>query len=183
MLRYLFLVVMLGTVGMLLGVPYGRSDEKVDASSVKPLITLYGRNSRIKERKLVRITTAEDWRALWREHKAGSTKPMDVPGDMEYAELDFENIMAIAVFEGSGINCRGYSSHSINEVEGRLLVRVRAHSYQSGEDTPATQAWGILILPRSAKEVVLEHDVRYLIDEPPKWKEWARFPALEAKNR
>jgi hypothetical protein len=40
-----------------------------------------------------------------------------------------------------------------------------------------------VILPRSNKEVVLEHDVRNLIAEPPKWKEWARFPALEAKKR
>jgi hypothetical protein len=131
---------MLGAVGMLVGVSEGRSDEKADASGAKPLVALHGRNSKIKKPKLVRIITAEDWRALWMEHKTGSAKPMDVPEDLEHADLDFKKVMAIAVFEGEGINCRGYSSHTIKEVEGRLLVRVTAHTYQSGIDTPQTQA-------------------------------------------
>jgi hypothetical protein len=137
----------------------------------------------IKTPRLVRITTAEDWRALWMEHKTGSAEPADVPKDLEHADLDFEKVMAIAVFQGESSNCRGYSSHSIDEVEGRILVRVEAHTYQSGFDTPDTQAWGILVLPRSTEEVVLEHDVRGVIAAPPKWKEWARFPAIKEKKR
>jgi hypothetical protein len=178
-----FLVVMLGAVGVMVGVSDGRSDEKADPSGAKPLLTLHGRNSKIVKAKLLRITTAEGWRALWMEHKTGSAKPTDVPKDLEYAELDFDRVMVIAVFEGEGINCRGYSSHSITEVDGRIRVRVTAHTYQSGIDTPDTQAWGILVLPRSNKEVVLEHDVRSLIDEPAKWQEWTRFAELAEKKR
>ena len=182
MTRFRFLVLLLVGV-VLVGVSEGRSDDKADVTGTKPLITLHGRNSKIKKPKLVRITTAEAWRALWLEHQTGSAMPADVPGDLESADLDFEKVMVIAVFEGEGSNCRGYSSHSVNVVEGRIRVRVLAHTYQSGIDTPDTRAWGILVLLRSNKEVVLEHDVRSLLADPPKWKEWTRFPSLEEKKR
>ena len=155
MYRFRFLVLLLGGV-VIVGVSEGRSDDKADAFSTKPLITLHGRKSKIKKPKLVRITTAEDWRALWLEHQTGSAKPADVPEDLESADLDFEKVMVIAVFEGEGINCRGYSSHSVNVIEGRIRVRVSAHDYQSMLDTPDTHAWGILVFPRSNKEVVLD---------------------------
>ena len=156
---------------------------KAEAAGAKPLIALHGRNSKIKKPKVVRITTAEDWQALWMEHKTGSAKPTDIPGDLEYADLDFKKVMAIGMFQGEGSHFAGFSSHSISEVEGRILVRVTAHTYQSGPETPATQAWGILILPRSDKEVVLEHDVQHLLGEPPKWKEWTRFPSFAEIKR
>jgi hypothetical protein len=183
MSRRRILVAVFGLIGLVIEGAEARSDDNLATSGAKPLITLHGRNSKIRKLKLLRITTAEDWRALWMEHKTGSAKPGDVPGDLEYVELDFGQVMAVAVFEGEGINCRGYSATSITEEEGRILVRLNAHTYQSGSDTPVTQAWGILILPRSNKEVVLEHDVRSLIAEPPKWKEWTRFPLLPEKKR
>jgi RNA polymerase sigma factor (sigma-70 family) len=160
------------------------ADDDIDLpSGVKPLLTLHGRNSKIKEPKLLRITTADEWQSLWMEHKTGSAKPKEVPDDLECTELDFDKVMAIAVFEGDGHNCRGYSSHSIAQTEGRILVRLEAHTYQSLGDSPGTQAWGILILPRSNKEVVLQHDVRNLIADAPKWEEWTRFSALPEMKR
>jgi hypothetical protein len=174
-------VVLLGTIAVLVSAPVGYPEEKVEVGT-KPLFAMHGRNSKITKQKLLRITKAEEWQALWMEHKIGSAKPKDVPGDFEYSNLDYDKVMVIAVFEGEGINCRGYTSHSIREVETRVVVRVNAHTYQSGINTPDTQAWGILVIPRSSKEVVLEHDVRGLIEAPPEWKEWARFPALPDKK-
>jgi len=173
----------LGVVAVILPAPEAWAQPIADMPVAKPLLTMHGRNSKITKRKLLRITTAEDWWALWAEHKTGSPKPKDLPGNLDFAELDFEKVMAIAVFEGQGNNCRGYTSHSITEVQDRLVVRLHAHTYQSGVDTPVTQAWGILIIPRSSKVVVLEHDVRALLDDPPEWKEWARFSALPEKAR
>jgi hypothetical protein len=154
-----------------------------NAALNKPLATMWGRNSKIKHRKLVRITTAKDWQSLWFEHKTGSAKPKIVPIDLELLEVDFDKAMVIAVFEGEGVNCRGYSSHSISEVEGKFLIRLRAHTYQSGGDDSGTQAWGILVLPRSSKEVILQHDVKTLIGDRPKWEEWKRFPSLPKKKQ
>ena len=183
MSRCRLMTVMIGTVAISAGFVEGRPQEKAGPPASKPVLTMYGRNSKITKRKLLRITTAEDWRSLWMEHKTGSPKPKDVPGDLEYAELDFKKVMAIAVFEGEGVNCRGYTCHSIREVEGRVRFRLEAHKYQSGFPTPDTQAWGILVIPRSSKEVVLERDVRVLIRAPPEWKEWTRFPALQESKR
>lgn len=182
MIRFRSLVVLVGTLAVTLSVPAGYSEEKTDAK-VKPLLTMYGRNSKIVKRKLLRITNAEDWLALWIEHKTGSPKPADVPRDLEYIELDFEKVMVVAVFEGIGAYCAGYTSDSISEVEDQILVRVRAHTYQSEYTTSDTQAWGILVIPRSTKEVVLERDLNHLVGAPSKWKEWKRFPAFPDKNR
>ena len=144
----------------------------------KPLLTLYGRNSKITEAKLLRVTSEKEWNALWMEHKTGDRDPKTLSGDLEYVELDFGNVMAIAVFEGEAVNCRGYTAHSISEDAKRITVRVMAHRYGSLGETPATQAWGILVLPKSGKEIVLEHDVRRQKSGPPVWKEWKKFPAI-----
>jgi hypothetical protein len=144
----------------------------------KPLLTLYGRNSKITAMKVLRVTSEKEWKALWMEHKTGSPDPKILPGDLEYAELDFGKGMAIAVFEGEASNCAGYSAHSISEDRERITVRLRAHQYGSVGATPATQAWGILVLPRSGKEIVLERDVRSHKIGPPVWKEWKKFAPL-----
>jgi hypothetical protein len=90
--------------------------------------------------------------------------------------------MVLAVFAGNTSNCRGYTAESIREEGGRIIVRVFAHTYQSDEDTPSTQPWGVLVLPRSDKEVVLERDVRSLLSEPPRWKEWIAFPKISERK-
>ena len=147
----------------------------------KPLLTLYGRNSKITERKVLRVTSEQEWKALWMEHKTGSPDPKAPPGDLEYANLDFGKVMALAVFEGEASNCAGYTAHSISEDQKRITVRLKAHKYGSLVETPATQAWGILVLPRSGKEIVVERDVRSEKKDPPVWKEWKKFPPLVRK--
>lgn len=182
-MRCQWLRMMFCTALVMSEVPAAWSQEKAEAQGDKPLLTMYGRNSKITKPRFLRITSADDWRALWLEHKTGSAKPDDLPGDLEYAELDFEKVMAIALFQGEGCNCRGFTSHAIKEDEGQVLVRLKTHWYQSGPETPDTQAWGILVLPRSTKEVILEHNVASTIGAPPVWEQWKRFPELPAKKR
>src|SRR5262249_28675139 len=88
----------------------------------KPLLTLYGRNSKITERKVIRVTSEQELKALWMEHKTGTPDPKVHPGDLEYAELDFGKVMVIAVFEGEATNCAGYTAHSIREDRKRITV-------------------------------------------------------------
>jgi hypothetical protein len=63
------------------------------------------------------------------EQKTGSRDPKVPPADLEYAELDFGKVMAIAVFEGEAVNCAGYTAHSISEDRERITVRLEAHKY------------------------------------------------------
>ena len=166
------------TIAALLGCLFSAALCLAAGPENKPLLTLYGRNSKITETKVLRVTSEKEWKALWMKHKTGSPDPKVVPGDLEYAELDFGKVMVIAVFEGEASNCAGYTAHSIREDRKRITVRLRAHKYGSAGETPATQAWGILVLPRSGKEIVLERDVRSEKKGPPVWKEWKRFPPL-----
>jgi hypothetical protein len=149
----------------------------------KPLMSLYGRNSKITKEKLLRVTSTKEWKSLWLEHKTGRPDPKELPRDLEHVELDFEEVMVLAIFEGESSNCQGFTAHSIREDGEQIIVRVKAHNYQSGVITPATQAWGILVLPRSDKEVVLELDVRALIDAPPEWKRWTTFPKRKTDKK
>ncbi|OWK45835.1 hypothetical protein FRUB_02166 [Fimbriiglobus ruber] len=77
--------------------------------------------------------------------------------------------MVVAVFQGEGINCEGYEVHSVTEDKDRLLVRVQGQYFQTGDGAAATEAWGVFVLPRSAKPVVIELDTKSLIADPPKW--------------
>jgi hypothetical protein len=166
------------TIAVVLGCLFSTALCPAAGPDNKPLLTLYGRNSKITARKVLRITSEKEWQALWMEHKTGSPNPKAPPGDLEYAELDFGKVMALAVFEGEAVNCAGYTAHSISEGRERITVRLTAHKYGSQGKTPATQAWGILVLPRSGKEIVVERDVRSEKKGPPVWKEWQKFPPL-----
>src|SRR5262245_13765814 len=99
-LRWLVLL----AVGMV-GIMDAPAQDKAEPPGEKPLLTMHGRNSKITKRKLLRITTPEEWRALWMEHKTGSAKREVVPKGLEHAELDFGKVMVLAVFEGQAGCC------------------------------------------------------------------------------
>jgi hypothetical protein len=187
MSRISWLSILIGAFGVMAVPGIARSEER-DPLAMKPLLTLYGRNSKITKHKLLRITSADEWQSLWLEHKTGSAKRANVPWDLDVAELDFEKVMVVAVFVGEGAASLGVTSHSMSEVDGRILIRLDENSYQTGVAAgmrafTSVRGWGILVLPRTNKELVLERDVRTLIADPPKWSEWARFPAILDKKR
>jgi hypothetical protein len=162
------------------------SPEENAPGSVRPLMTLHGRSSKITTQRVLRVTTEAEWEALWAEHKLGSPAPKTLPRDFEHAELDFARVMVIAVFEGEGVGCGGYTAHSVTEGPDRLTVRLLAYAYQTGFApgilVPPTQGWGLLVLLRSRKAVVLERDIRVLIRHPPKWEKWKTFPSLRGRS-
>ncbi len=176
-------VIMLFMACLVIDVSEGRSEDKPAPAGTKPLLSMHGRFSKIKSPKVLRITNAEDWRALWLEHKTGSSKLEEMPVDLEYMDLVFEKLMAIVIFKGQGSNCNGYTLDTIGEVDGRILVRMDTLSFQSAGvpgDKYRSQAWGIIVLPRSNRGVVLETCTWF----PAKtWHELKRFPALTEKNR
>src|SRR5262249_1081865 len=100
--------------------------------------------------------------------------------------VDFETLMVIAVFRGRGAFCSGCEVDSIDEDSGRLTLRVRENGYQTGSWADrsfldrglSAKAWGVFVLPRSNKQIVLEGDTRQFISDQPKWVRWSTFPAL-----
>jgi hypothetical protein len=156
------------------------AEGKAKAANVKPIMTLYGRHSKIAKEKVLRVTSAKQWKDLWMLHRIGSTNPKDLPDNFEYAELDFDRVMVVGVFGGPGF---GYTADSISDDGRRLTIRLDAHPFQSGGRYQPVEGWGILVLPFSEKEIVLEQDVKSLIADPPKWVEWVRIPALAVAKK
>ena len=177
-MRHTFMASVFATlIVVLLRVAGGMADDKAGPADVKPLMTLYGSDSKITKRKTLRVTTAKESDVLWNEH-CGDSKIGSFNID-----LDFEKVMVIAIFGGEGFGEYYFTSQSITENKDRITIRVDTHTYQFGLDAKAIRPWGILVLPRSNKKVVLENDMRRLIADPPKWKEWTSFPAMPANPK
>jgi hypothetical protein len=160
------------------------SQERNGYVAIKPLATLYGENSKIAEPKFLRITTEKEWTKVWYEHKYGSP---DIPhSDKTQTEFDFDKVMVVAVFGGKvGFNS-GYYLDSAFEDRKRITLRIPGLGYQLGpnpdgaavERACRSQPWGVFVLPRSDKEIVLERDDRGRLDMPAKWVKWKTIPAL-----
>ena len=148
----------------------------------KPYLTLAGASSKIEEPTIARVTTAKEFQDLDLRHLGADParfdefyNPHGVP------VIDFERCMVLAVFKGNTWNVAGVYVESVLDEGARRVVRVRRRGYQTaGPDGGGKRAtpYGIFVLPRSNKELVVEEDVRTLKNEPPKWNEIARFTAL-----
>ena len=143
-------------------------------AELRPYVSWSGAHSKFAERLCLRVTTTEDWAKLWERH-AG--KGADVP------VVDFGRCMVIAAFQGKAWNSDGVKATSITEEVGRILVRLDERGYQTGGSGPdggavRVTAYGLFVVPRSAKMVVVEENVQNLLGHPAVWKERKRFGAL-----
>ncbi len=181
MRRQLALIAIVVIPGIVVSLRTLAQEPKAD-SALKPLVTHHGRLSKVVEPRIVRITNDREWQALWREHNVGKSK--DAPDEYARMEFDFDRVMVIAVFQGEGILCGGYDVDSIAEAKDRLRLRVRPLYYQlagrpGDEKLLGSSGWGVFVIPRSNKKIVLEKDVKGMVTDPPKWKKWTTLPAIE----
>lgn len=89
--------------------------------------------------------------------------------------------MVVAMFHGERWNTERLELVSRDEDERRLRVRFRGRYYQTGGPDGGgvkVTAYGIFVLARSSKPLVIEEDVQNYKHHPPKWKEQARFDKL-----
>ncbi|MBX3358081.1 MAG: hypothetical protein KF745_06610 [Phycisphaeraceae bacterium] len=148
------------------------------------LVSLCGPDSAITEGPAYhRIVDADAWKALYLKHlgdrAANAPAPWLLPPD-----VDFSRCMVLAIFRGRSTNCNGEFLVSLDDRPDDLLIRFDSHTFQTASFTgepdrgvPSTP-YGIFILPRSDKPIVLEENVQGLIGHPPVWKQQYRFPAL-----
>jgi hypothetical protein len=144
---------------------------------VQPLFSLGGRESKNAKAGYHRIESPEAWKALWLRHNTGTEKPDTVPITTPQAEVDFSHCMVVAVFQGEGDNCDGFKVHSVLETDEQMTVRIQGLYFATGPEVQKTQAWGIFVLPRSAKPLLIELDTRSDKIDPPKWTKVAEFKA------
>jgi hypothetical protein len=123
------------------------------------------------------VASSQEWETLWQEHagKAQKNQPASaVP------QIDFAQCMVVAVFQGASVNSRGVNCVSVGETASAITVRFVRDHYQTTNGFDDVTPFGIFLLPRSAKPLILEENVQNLLNGPPVWKVQARFELLAA---
>jgi hypothetical protein len=150
---------------------------------VKPaLVEFLGADGKITNGEFVRVTDSAAWLELWAKH-TGLDKEKLAWSDAT-PKVDFTRCMVVAYFRGKTVNTRGEELQAAEEGDGTLRLRFRSSGYQSasfsGEDHGvAAVSYGIWVLPRNTKAIVIEEDVQSLIGKPPVWKEQKTFDAIK----
>ena len=130
-----------------------------------------------------RIESEKAWEALWLKHQTGKKeRGNSVPNSFTFCEVDFKKYMLLAVFQGFGVNRSGYEVHSITEEKDRLVIRVLPNNFQTLFELSKTTAWGVFVLPRSTKPVVIELDTKSLTADPPKWTRQAELKPCDSTS-
>jgi hypothetical protein len=161
-------------------------DGGVRVASLRPLVSFVGADTRIAERQCQRLDNQHDWELFWLKHEGKAGRPEDYNQYRRTGApvIDFDECMVIAVTESPGALNAGITAVSITENDEQITFDYDDMFYQAQEGTSAPgNAYGYFVLPRSAKPVVVRHNVqeggtRYT-GGPPVWSEVARFDALE----
>jgi RNA polymerase sigma factor (sigma-70 family) len=158
------------------GVPAAAGPNRVQ----QPIAVWTGPHSAIGTQAYARITDRNAWEALWKQH-AGKNIEKGIDGtEVVVPELNLNAYMVVAVFTGETFNSRGVEAVSITEDDEQVLFRFRERGFGTVGDAVAVRPYGLFLVARAAKRLVLERDVRSTKNEPPQWKEVARFEKLLA---
>jgi hypothetical protein len=169
------------------------------AATVAPFVTLSGANSHVTEARCLRITTADDWAAIWLEHVGEPPKPQYnlYFNKAGLPVVDFERCMVIAVFAGASGNCAGVSAVAgpLEDPEaetktpvaaGDMVLRLAWHEYQTaGPDGGGVDAnpFGFFVVPRTQAPLVVQDRVMPLGGGHGRLEQRALLPALPEGGR
>jgi hypothetical protein len=149
-----------------LGLPAARAEE--NARLHRPLVSLCGSQSKIVEAQFHRVEAAPAWKSVWLEHLTGSKKEPKGFVEMPAVEVDFERCMVVAVFEGKYFETQ-LRVVSLTESDRQIVLRLTGWFTPSTPFSKDAQPWGVFVLPKSPKVVVIQIDSRVAFDDPPRW--------------
>ena len=147
-----------------------------------PFVSFIGPTSAVETREITRITTQDDWSALWQRHTGKAEATVNL-GRPIIPEIDFSRCTVLAVFHGKSKNSNGNEVVEVERKGDRVVVRYDSRSYQTASfDGPDhgvdCTPYGIFILPRHEQPLIVEENTQNLIGKPPVWTERARFDSL-----
>jgi hypothetical protein len=160
-----------------------RAADSSTGATLRPMVTWSGPDSAIIDPSYLRITSAESWLQLWERH-SGKPAQRDNIGEPFIPQIDFERCMVVAIFKGRKFNSNGVLCVSLAESGGQLVFRFDERTFQTAaalDDTSGrggavdVTPYGIFVVPRSNKSLVIEENVQRLKDHPARWKQQARF--------
>lgn len=153
-----------------------------------PCMSLYGPDSAIQHRRVERIRDEAAWNALWSEH-LGEGGPRAAQGWPLPPAIDFARFEVVAFFRGDSSNRNGEIAQDVDTSGDRVRIRFDSLSYQTAVindgRSPGPQRagancrpYGIWVIPRTSKPIVLEENVQGMKGHPALWRVQHEFPDL-----
>ncbi|CAG0954731.1 hypothetical protein PHYC_00399 [Phycisphaerales bacterium] len=144
------------------------------------IVQFAGSYSKIEARRIELVADEARWEAVWKEHQ-GADIEKNANGFETWPTIDFERYSVLCVFGGKGTNTNGWRLVSSVEFADHIRIRYDHWGFQTASfDGPdhgvPTTAFGLFVVPRPGKTLVLEEDVNSIIGAPPRWKERMRIP-------
>lgn len=152
-----------------------------------PAISLVGPNSSIHERRFERIRDENAWKALWAQHARNLT-PNAAQGWTVAPRVDFKRYEVIAFFRGDALNHSGEVVESIVRGPELTVLRFDSLTFQTASalNAPSSASsgvecspYGIWVIPRSTRPVIIEENVQGMKDHPAVWQQQFRFSAAQ----
>src|SRR5688572_8536266 len=146
-----FLAVLAGFLAVAILAPYAVPEQQAkEPGGAKPYVSLWGADSKVKEKSYELITTPEQLATVWSKH-SGKEETVDSGfNESGRPEVDFDRCLVIAIFEGDSGNTAGIGCAGIIEEEKTLTVRFRNRTYQTsgpGGGGRRASAYGFFVIP------------------------------------
>ena len=181
--HYLIIVIVISVLSAG-GSSQGRSAEKgaADIKTRSPVVVWSGAHSAIAGPAYMRITSERKWRDLWLRHSGIQPKGYDeLHNSPCIPKVDFSRFLVIAVFNGKANCTQGIRVRSVTEDAKLLRVRFSVQFYAHFRED-ITTPYGILVLPRVSKSVIVEQMGANDAKGKPTWHKMQEFPPLKNKK-
>lgn len=149
---------------------------------VMPAVQLVGHDSKIAEPRFVLIKDEEAWINLWSEH-LGVAASHTPPTRHVVPKVDFARYIVVGSFHGAGTNTDGEVVQSVLVGDDAVRIRFESSSFQSaglgpgGDPGVKTTSFGLWVIEKTDKPIVIEQPGPRLKADPVNWVEAKRFEA------
>jgi len=156
--------------------------DEAPARDVLPAVQFVGHDSKIAEPRFVLARDEAAWAKIWAEH-TGVAAGQGPPTRHAVPKVDFSRYMVVGAFAGAGVNADGLIAESVRVAGDAMRVRFETSSFQTfsagpGKDTGVkTSCYGLWVIEKTDKPIVIERGVQQLKNAPVQWKEVKRFDA------
>jgi len=158
--------------------------DDVRPAAMRPLAEMSGAYSKIATRFYIAVTSEKEWNRIWAKHSGQSDAILSAGGTQLH--VDFDRYMVLAVFQGEQPYNLGVVAQSIDEGMDKLTFRFTNKWVSAENGTPQRTAipytpFGIFVLPRVLKEVVMEEAIYGSKGQAPTYTVRAKFNLAAAR--
>lgn len=157
------------------------ADRKAGEPRIRPFVTWSGPDSAVQEPFFARAKNEEEWTKIWEKHQGTPARRNNIQQPF-IPQIDFDQCTLVAIFQGAGYNSNGVIVSEIIEEPDRIVFRYDESTYQVAfglndkpQELPKVHAYGLFVLPKTSKPIVLQENRQNLKDEPAKWTERAKL--------